>query len=318
MENEGITNTENLEQEMSPTSNENLQEPVSENLSAADIDEIVAEFNHTVINNIEQDVVNPTTNATPPPNNAVNEEQEQQEAINDSAFAVFNDISIRFTGAAWAKMMQKSCITIIGVGGIGSHLAFLISRLQPQSINVYDSDTVELNNLGGQLYGFKDVGKSKTRALSNLINNLSMYYTINMYQNFSSIDTVTKITLCGLDSMKARKTAFLEWKKTWETNPSAVFIDGRLAAEEFQIFTIKGDDARAIDEYTQKWLFNDDEAIQETCSYKQTTFCASMIASYMTSILVNFQYNCLHPQVERCVPFFISCNIPYMLLNITE
>lgn len=243
----------------------------------------------------------------------------QNNAIKSDIFDVFSDVSMRYSGAAWKSMMANSDIDIVGVGGIGSHLAFMVSRLAPNSIYLYDPDEVELLNLGGQLYGVEDVGQPKVISLLNFIMSNSMYYNTNaLKEKVNKYSKLHNITMCGLDSMEARKSVFNTWLEQYRGDPNAILIDGRLAAEEFQIFSIKGNDEQSIMLYMAKYLFNDSEAEQETCSYKQTTFCASMIASYMTAILVNFTYNRLYPAVEREVPFYISCNVPYMLLKVEE
>lgn len=87
-----------------------------------------------------------------------------------------------------------------------------------------------------------------------------------------------------------------------------------MAAEEYQVFAIQGNDERAMKEYEDKWLFSDAEAEETICSYKQTTFMANMIASTMVNVFVNFIAN----QVGgwRDVPFFISYDASIMFTKI--
>lgn len=91
-----------------------------------------------------------------------------------------------------------------------------------------------------------------------------------------------------------------------------------MAAEEFQILSIQGDDERAIKEYQEKWLFSDDEAEATICSYKQTTFMANMIASMMVNVFVNFAANLSDPApiIPRDIPFFISYSADTMFTKI--
>ena len=83
-----------------------------------------------------------------------------------------------------------------------------------------------------------------------------------------------------------------------------------MAAEEFQVLCIKGDDKYNIDRYDNEFLFSDAEAEETICSYKQTTFCANMIASYMVNLFVNFCAN----EVGACrdFPFFTTYNAELM------
>ena len=89
----------------------------------------------------------------------------------------------------------------------------------------------------------------------------------------------------------------------------------RLAAEEFQILCIKGDDNYNINRYSKEFLFSDEEADETICSYKQTTFCANMIASYMVNLFVNFCANQGNPLIDRDLPFLTTYNAETMYLK---
>lgn len=85
-----------------------------------------------------------------------------------------------------------------------------------------------------------------------------------------------------------------------------------MAAEEYQVLAIQGNDSRAMEEYEQNWLFSDTKAEETLCSYKQTTFMANMIASTMINIFVNFVANMCNPIIDRDIPFFTSYNAETM------
>lgn len=74
-----------------------------------------------------------------------------------------------------------------------------------------------------------------------------------------------------------------------------------------------GDDEYNINRYNNEFLFSDAEADETICSYKQTTFCANMIASYMVNLFVNFCAN----EVGGCrdLPFFTEYNAILMYLK---
>lgn len=86
-----------------------------------------------------------------------------------------------------------------------------------------------------------------------------------------------------------------------------------MAAEEFQILCIKGDDEYNINRYSNEYLFSDAEADETICSYKQTTFCANMIASYMVNLFVNFCAN--EVGAYRDLPFLTAYNAETMYLK---
>lgn len=237
-----------------------------------------------------------------------------------------SDIIIsRFSGAQWYEYINKLDVTVAGIGGIGSNFVFLLSRLNPYNICLYDDDKVELANLSGQLFGTDDIKLKKVFAITNKIKTLSSYYKyICNACKFEKGDTLSNISVCGFDNMEARKIYFDAWldkiielSNNWQNMELAskfLFIDGRLNLEEFQIFAIQGNDREAIKAYQEKWLFDDAEAEHTICSQKQTTFMSCMIASMMINILVNFAAN--KSGDMRPVPFYTNYNANTMYTKI--
>ena len=58
---------------------------------------------------------------------------------------------------------------VIGCGSIGSNVAELLARYGIEHIILWDFDEVEPHNIANQLYTEEDVGKPKTKALSELL-----------------------------------------------------------------------------------------------------------------------------------------------------
>lgn len=230
-----------------------------------------------------------------------------------------DETTSRFSSAIWYEKLQEQTITLAGVGGIGSYVGFLLSRMKPKRLIIYDPDTVETVNMSGQLYGINDIRYRKVTALANMIRQYSTYYNVTTFAStYNSSSDATDIMICGFDNMMARRVFFNNWlehvksKSTEEEKKNCLYIDGRLAAEEFQVLSIQGNDERAIKEYKDKWLFSDEEAEETICSYKQTTFMANMIASTIVNVFVNFVANMCNPIIDRAVPFFISYNAETM------
>lgn len=241
--------------------------------------------------------------------------------VNSQTITV-DETTSRFSGAIWYEEIQKQAVTLAGVGGVGSYVGFLLGRLKPQRLIIYDPDRVETVNMSGQLYGQIDVGNYKSVALSIMIRNYANYNNIvALNDRFDVNSEATDIMICGFDNMAARKLFFDKWaahvaSKPAEERANCLYIDGRLAAEEFQVLSIQGNDDRAMKEYEDKWLFNDVEAEETICSYKQTTFMANMIASVMVNIFVNFIANQCNPIIDRDVPFFISYDASTMFTKV--
>lgn len=243
--------------------------------------------------------------------------------VNSQTITV-DETTSRFSGAIWYEEIQKQVVTLAGVGGVGSYVGFLLGRLKPQRLIIYDPDRIETVNMSGQLYGQTDVGNYKSLVLSNMIRNYANYNNIvALNDRFDVNSEATDIMICGFDNMEARKVFYERWKQRVLSYPTGsndrkkcLFIDGRLAAEEFQVLSIQGNDDRAMKEYEGKWLFSDVEAEETICSYKQTTFMANMIASVMVNIFVNFVANQCNPIIDRDVPFFISYDASTMFTKV--
>ena len=267
--------------------------------------------------------------------NAPVEIDEQGEALLEAALAaeevvippnsgslLVDEATSRFSGAIWYSAIQSKTITLAGVGGIGSYVGFLLARLKPAGLYLYDPDIVEQANMSGQLYGNHNLGQGKVYALSIMMQQYANYYNSISYQErFTAESEATDIMICGFDNMEARKLFFDAWEdrlmsKPEEERGKMLFIDGRLAAEEFQVFAIQGNDLRAMREYRSKWLFSDAVADETICSYKQTTFMANMIASVMVNLFVNFVANECNPIIDRDVPFMTQYSADTMYFKV--
>ena len=248
-------------------------------------------------------------------------EDAHQEIPTNSATLLVDEATSRFSSAIWYENIQKKTVILAGVGGIGSHLGFLLARMKPASMFIYDNDIVETVNMSGQLYGQSDLGRPKVSALAEMIRNYADYSSVfAINERFTEESEASDIMICGFDNMAARKLFFNKWvnhvqSKPEEERKNCLFIDGRLAAEEFQVLCIKGDDEYNINRYNNEFLFSDVEADETICSYKQTTFCANMIASYMVNLFVNFCANQVGPLIDRDLPFLTTYNAETMYLK---
>lgn len=248
-------------------------------------------------------------------------EEAHQEIPLNSATLLIDETTSRFSSASWYDKIQEKTIIIAGIGGIGSWFSLLLSRMKPLSIFVYDDDIVEAVNMSGQLYSQSDIEKFKVHAIANTIKNYANYNSIfAVNDKFTDESEAGDIMICGFDNMVARRTFFNKWKNHVQSKPeeerkNCLFIDGRLEAEIFQILCIRGDDEYNIKRYNDEFLFSDLDVNEAVCSYKQTTFCASMIASYMANLLVNFCTNQTNPIIDRDLPFFTTYNAETMYLK---
>ena len=240
---------------------------------------------------------------------AIMEEQHKEIPENSKSILV-KETTSRFSGAIWYNKIQEMEVTLAGVGGIGSWVALLLAKLDIARLNMYDFDSVEPVNMAGQFYSNSQIGSFKTSAVSESLRHYARYFKAYCFnQRYTENDIRTKVMICGFDNMEARKTFFYSWLeavKSSNTKNEFLFIDGRLNAEEFQVFAIEGDNVAAIDKYKEEFLFDDSEVEETICSYKQTSFMSNMIASFMVNIFVNFVANQCDPIIPRDIPFFTS------------
>lgn len=250
-----------------------------------------------------------------------NEETVETEPIipENSSTLLVDDTTSRFSDAVWFNNIQSKTIVVAGCGGIGSWCILLLARMKPKSMFIYDDDLVESVNMAGQLYRVSDINDNKVDAISQIVEEYADYHSIfAIDEKFTAESEASDIMICGFDNMAARNTFFTSWlshieNKSEEDKAKCLFIDGRLNAEEFQIFCIAGNDSYNIDRYAKEFIFPDDMAEATSCSYKQTTYCANMIASYMVNLFVNF---CAQEVgAFRDLPFFTSYNASIMYLK---
>lgn len=215
----------------------------------------------------------------------------------------------RFKGFDWFENSRDTHVTIGGAGGIGSWMAFFLSRAD-FSVTLFDDDIIEAHNLSGQLFRHEQVGLSKVKAVQeNLIDFCGR--SAGLYRAKVTQDSyMTAFFFSAFDNMVARADAFSNWYESNNNNSDALFIDGRLAGEHLQIFCIKRGDSESIALYKREHLFEDSEVEDLGCTTKQTTHSAAMIASHMMGFFTNHISNIKNKEDIREVPFYYEYLIP--------
>jgi hypothetical protein len=232
-----------------------------------------------------------------------------------------DDSTSRFSGTEWYNEIKKQRIILAGCGGIGSWTALQLARMSPESLFIYDDDVVEMANMSGQLYGIQDIGIPKVDAIARIINSYTTaqnIYALN--QRFTPETEAGDIMICGFDNMQARRTFFDAWQRHVFNLPKeewykCLYIDGRLSIDTLQVLCITGDNAYAITEYRDKYLFNDSEADATVCSMKQTTYLACMIGSFIVNLFTNHVANLLNPVIPYDLPFFTEYDSQHMIFK---
>lgn len=228
----------------------------------------------------------------------------------------------RFSSASWFESMKNIEIVLAGLGGIGSWVALLLSRLNIGYLTLIDIDVVEAVNMAGQCFRGKDINKNKTVACSDIITEFSNYYKIRgSNTNIEDYCPIAPIMICGFDNMSARKSYYNSWKNQLNSIPEkalnkCLFIDGRMSAEFLQIFCLTGNDVRNQKIYEDSYLFDSSQAENTVCSYKQTSYISCMIASLISNLLINHVCNNTQDVViDRDLPFYTEYNAENLYLK---
>ncbi len=215
----------------------------------------------------------------------------------------------RFKDAPWFPQTDELCL-VGGAGGIGSWLSFFLVRAGFKPI-VYDFDTIERHNLGGQLFRQSDVDRTKVSALHDILKTFCNEEITTFNEKVDENTPTHHFCFSAFDNMKARKDFFEVWKKSIPNCPvQPIFIDGRLTMEQLQIFCVTPD---RISQYEDEHLFDDSEVEDAPCTMKQTSHSAAMIAAHMVGMFTNHITNIYERQVHRDVPFFYEFFIPVNL-----
>lgn len=221
--------------------------------------------------------------------------------------------NLRFQGLDWYSQDNAPVVVVGGAGGIGSWLSFFLARAN-FNVTLSDFDTVEEHNIGGQLFKRSQIGKYKAEAVGRNVSEFSTN-TINAQTVKITEETAThEFMFSAFDNMDARRAMFKVWKRSWNNMNRPIFIDGRLNAEQFQIFCVTPENA---DEYERIHLFNDSEVEDAPCSAQQTTHTAAMIAGHMVGFFTNHITNINLREEVREIPFMYEYFTP-MNLTVSE
>lgn len=223
--------------------------------------------------------------------------------------------SSRFKDAPWFPKEETFCV-VGGSGGIGSWLTVLLARAGFLPI-IYDFDTIEEHNMGGQLFPKRLIGKTKVEALAEIVKDFTDTDITANNEMYTKESMSHHYVFSAFDNMKARKEMFEAWKayvEEWKSDGGSdtpVFIDGRLTMEQLQIFCVTPD---KIADY-EAHLFDDSEVPDAPCTLKQTSHSAAMIASHMVAFFTNHIANNNIGETDRALPFMWEYFIPINYIN---
>ena len=215
----------------------------------------------------------------------------------------------RFKGLDWAPFAQSNRILIGGAGGIGSWTALAMARAG-FSIAIFDFDTVETTNLAGQFFKESDIGKKKTKAVSE---NVKMFTnrTIDSFDHrITKVvgDSNYNVYIAAFDNIEARILFASSWiEGKGKTLNNSIFIDPRLEAEFYYAHILTSEDSQEeINEYLEMLKEEKETLVTEgNCTTKQTSHIAMMCAGHITNLAACWVSNSLYEEEVKHIPKFI-------------
>jgi len=173
--------------------------------------------------------------------------------------------------------LDRYPVTLIGCGGIGATTALALAKLGVSDIELWDDDLVEDLNIPTQLHRISDIGNYKAQAVAMMLREFSDEIhgvaRRRRVTETSSLDG-SGITISAVDSISARQGIWCALKEfDW-------YMDARMAAESFQLYTIKADDTDWYNEILMD--LSDNDVPDEPCTARATIYCGFMAAAHIT------------------------------------
>lgn len=104
----------------------------------------------------------------------------------DNLIQQLERIRIARHGSAVCTAINKACIGIAGLGGLGSNIALTLARMGVGKLVLADFDHVDISNIQRQQYVLAQIGQPKTKALADAI--AAVHPTCNVVQHQVHID----------------------------------------------------------------------------------------------------------------------------------
>jgi molybdopterin/thiamine biosynthesis adenylyltransferase len=115
--------------------------------------------------------------------------------LNEDELSKYNrQIIISNIGIEGQEKLKSSKVLIIGLGGLGSSVAYYLTSAGIGYLGLLDKDKVELSNLNRQILHYEsDVGKSKTESAFSKLSKLNSDIRIEIHEDQLSKDNIENI-----------------------------------------------------------------------------------------------------------------------------
>ena len=83
-------------------------------------------------------------------------------------------------GSVAVEKLQAARVAVVGLGGLGSNIAILLTRMGISHLHLIDFDKVDVSNLHRQQYFLEQVGLCKTEALASTLRKINPYINLKL------------------------------------------------------------------------------------------------------------------------------------------
>ena len=201
-----------------------------------------------------------------------------------------------------ACLLSKK-IAVIGCGGLGGHLAELMTRIGCGEIVLIDGDVFEPTNLNRQLLSDQTcIGCSKSAIAAERLRRINSEVKIShhdVYLTEENADTLLSgadAVLDGLDSIAARKIV-----KRACSRAGIPYIYGAIAGWVSQAAISMPEDNLIELLYPEHTLISDKSALSFTpalCAAMQTALCVKLLTGRPVTTGTVYYFDLLHQEYE--------------------
>ena len=122
-------------------------------------------------------------------------------------------------GSVAVEKLRAARVAVVGLGGLGSNIAILLSRMGVGHLHLIDFDRVDVSNFHRQQYFIEQVGLYKTEALANTLSKINPYIDLEL--------SCVKVDERNLVALLKDETIICEALDNAETK--ALFVNGVLS-----------------------------------------------------------------------------------------
>jgi hypothetical protein len=179
-------------------------------------------------------------------------------------------------------------IDIIGLGAVGSYVAWFLSKTGMKNLSFWDHDKIEDHNIPNQCFLEEHTNMLKVQAagmMTKLGSGLTPKENKKKVKKGGSF-RFGKIVFLLVDSMKARKEIwdeFLKFKLATE-----LVVETRMGVDSCRVYSINPCNQNHIDKW-EKTLYTDEESSESLCGAAESIVTmASMTASMAVTQMIKW------------------------------